>query len=403
MIRQDQLATVVDNQHNIFLKKKDEATRDAQDTVPVLESFATIITGIRRCGKSTLVLQLIDQKYPDAFFLNFEDIMLAGFEKDDFIRLHNEIVQRGVKVLCFDEIQLIANWEIFVHQLLREGYQVFVTGSNASLMSREMGTHLTGRYLSIELFPFSYKEFISFTKAEANTKSLEDYMNCGGMPEYVKSREGQILSRLLEDIIIRDISVRQSVRDVNILRQLTVYLLSNVGNLITASKLTGMYGVKSPSTFLEYFNFLSDAYLLEFMPQFSYSLKVQARNPRKVYAIDTGFVSVVGMLFTENNGQRFENLIYLHLRRKTKELYYYKDKWECDFVVMKNGQLLELVQVCYKIDDMNFNREYNGLLEAMQYFKAKNGTIVTFDQTDQFTKDGCNVMVVPAHEYFLLK
>lgn len=399
MYRQEQIATVVDSQKERFLKKGQSLDREALVEVPVLESFATIISGIRRCGKSTLLHQLIRKEYPDAFFLNFEDIRLSGFEVDDFTRLHSEIVQRGIRVLCFDEIQLVKNWEMFIHQLLREGFQVFVTGSNASLLSRELGTHLTGRYLSMELFPFSYNEFVSFKGLEKNPESVEAYLVSGGMPEFVKSGEGMVLSRLIDDILIRDISVRQSIRDVEILRQLTVYLLTNIGNLVAATKLTGMYGVKSATTFLEYFSFLRDAYLVEFVPQFSYSLKAQARNPKKVYSMDLGFVTEVATLFTENLGRRFENLIYLHLRRKYSEIYFYKDKGECDFVVQNRGKVEKLVQACYQIDDMNFQREYSGLVEALKFFELTEGIIVTLNQKDVFEKDGLTVKLIPAHEF----
>jgi len=399
MYRQEQIATVVNSQKERFLQKGQCIDREVLSEVPVLDSFATIISGIRRCGKSTLLHQLIRAKYPDAFFLNFEDIRLSGFDVDDFTRLQSEIVTRGIRVLCFDEIQLVKNWEMFIHQLLREGYLVFVTGSNASLLSRELGTHLTGRYLSMELFPFSYSEYVSFKGLEKDSESVQAYLVSGGMPEFVKSGEGMVLSRLIDDILIRDISVRQSIRDVEILRQLTVYLLTNVGNLVAATKLSGMYGVKSATTFLEYFSFLRDAYLVEFVPQFSYSLKVQARNPKKVYAMDMGFVTEVATLFTDNLGRRFENLIYLHLRRKYSEIYYYKDKGECDFVAQGHGKIEKLIQVCYQIDDFNFQREYSGLVEAMKFFQMKEGVIVTFNQKDVFEKDGFIVRLIPAHEY----
>lgn len=401
MYRQEQIATVVDSQKERFLQKGQSIDRDALAEVPVLDSFATIISGIRRCGKSTLLHQLIRKQYPEAFFLNFEDIRLSGFEVDDFTRLHSEIIFRDIQVLCFDEIQLVKNWEMFIHQLLREGYQVFVTGSNASLLSRELGTHLTGRYLSMELFPFSYNEFVSFKGLEKNPESVQAYLVSGGMPEFVKSGEGMVLSRLIDDILIRDISVRQAIRDVEILRQLTVYLMTNIGNLIAATKLTGMYGVKSATTFLEYFSFLRDAYLFEFVPQFSYSLKAQARNPKKVYSMDMGFVSEVATLFTDNLGRRFENLIYLHLRRKHSEVYYYKDKGECDFVVQSRGKVEKLVQVCYQTDDLNFQREYSGLVEAMKFFQINEGLIVTLNQKDVFEKGGYTVKLIPAHEFLI--
>jgi len=210
-----------------------------------------------------------------------------------------------------------------------------------------------------------------------------------------------VLSQLIDDILIRDISVRQSIRDIEVLRQLTVFLLTNVGNLISATKLSGMYGIKSVSTFLEYFSFLSDAYLIEFVQQFSNSLKSQSRNPKKVYSMDTGFISEVATLFTDNLGQRFENLVYLHLRRKFDKLYFFKEKGECDFVALNRDKVEELVQVCYRIDDMNFQREYSGLLEAMKFFEKTEGLIVTFDQKDIFEKDGLTVKLVPANEYLI--
>ena len=399
MFRQDQIAFVLDSQREIFFAKEPTVEREMLGLVPVLDSFATIIMGVRRCGKSTLLHQLIKQKYPEALFLNFEDIRLAGFNEDDFSRFHAEIVLRGIRIICFDELQLVKNWEMFVHQLLREGYKVFITGSNASLLSRELGTHLTGRYLSVELFPFSYSEFLLFKGLDVNSDSVNTYMVSGGMPEFVKNGEGMVLNRLIDDILIRDISVRQAVRDIGILRQLTVYLLSNVGNLISATKLSGMFGVRSATTFLEYFSFLRDAYLIEFIPQFSYSLKSQARNPKKVYALDLGFVSEVATNYTDNLGQRFENLIYLHLRRKFRDLYYFKEKGECDFVALVRGKAEELIQVCYQIDDMNFKREYSGLIEAMKFFQKKEGVIVTFNQKDLFEKDGYIVKLIPAHEF----
>ncbi|MEI6140774.1 MAG: ATP-binding protein [Mariniphaga sp.] len=401
MYRQDQIAKIIDNQRELFLQKGNFVNREALVQVPIVESFATIITGIRRGGKSTLLHQLINNKYPDSIFLNFEDIRLAGFDTADFTRLYNEIVLRGIKVLCFNELQLVQNWEMFVHQLLREDYQVFITGSNASLLSRELGTHLTGRHLSMELFPFSYNEFLTFKGLTRNPDSLQSYLLGGGMPEYVRSGEGRVLSQLIDDILIRDISVRQSIRDIEVLRQLTVFLLTNVGNLISATKLSGMYGIKSVSTFLEYFSFLSDAYLIEFVQQFSNSLKSQSRNPKKVYSMDTGFISEVATLFTDNLGQRFENLVYLHLRRKFDKLYFFKEKGECDFVALNRDKVEELVQVCYRIDDMNFQREYSGLLEAMKFFEKTEGLIVTFDQKDIFEKDGLTVKLVPANEYLI--
>lgn len=399
MLRIEQIQSVIDAQKLSFAQKDVKLSREFLIKVPVVKNFVTIITGLRRCGKSTLLLQVLKKDYKDALYLNFEDIRLTGFEPTDFVRLHQEIVRRKHKVLFFDEIQLVEKWEIFIHQLLNENYTVFVTGSNASLLSREMGTHLTGRHLSMELFPFSYTEFLAFRKAKPKKETLMEYMQTGGMPEFVKTKQTLILTSLAEDIIVRDIAVRHSVRDVSALKQLAVYLISNVGKPVSANKLVGMFGIKSVTTILEYFSYYADVYLLEFLPQFNYSLKAQVRNPKKVYAIDTGFINAASLSFSEDFGHKLENLVYLHLRRKHKELYFFKDKGECDFVVFEKNEVQQVIQVCLEVNDENFEREKNGLIEALSFFKKKEGVIVTLNQRDEFTIEGCKIKLVPAYEF----
>ena len=400
MIRQEEIALVIDAQRETFLKRDSGFTRDALSEIPVADSFATIITGIRRCGKSTLLLQLLRRDYQDAIYLNFDDIRLSGFETGDLVRLHREIEKRGIKVLSFDEIQTVKGWETYINQLLREGYKVFITGSNASMLSVELGTHLTGRHLTMELFPFSYSEFIRFKILNSGENSVMDYLKNGGIPEYLKTGASIILNALVDDILMRDIAVRNNIRDVISLRQLTAYLITNIGNLVSANKLVGMFDIKSPATFLEYFSFLKDAYLFEFIPIFSHSLKVQARNPKKIYVMDLGIYTENAISISDNMGRRLENLVFLHLRRKYKHIFYYKDRGECDFITMEKGTVKEAIQVCLTIDDENFEREYNGLLVAMQNLGIKEGSIVTLNQSDTFEKYGMTIRMIPAHMFF---
>ncbi|PXZ45086.1 ATP-binding protein [Sanguibacteroides justesenii] len=400
MIRQEEIALVIDAQRETFLKRDSGFTRDALSEIPVADSFATIITGIRRCGKSTLLLQLLRRDYQDAIYLNFDDIRLSGFETGDLVRLHREIEKRGIKVLFFDEIQTVKGWETYINQLLREGYKVFITGSNASMLSVELGTHLTGRHLTMELFPFSYSEFIRFKILNSGENSVMDYLKNGGIPEYLKTGASIILNALVDDILMRDIAVRNNIRDVISLRQLTAYLITNIGNLVSANKLVGMFDIKSPATFLEYFSFLKDAYLFEFIPIFSHSLKVQARNPKKIYVMDLGIYTENAISISDNMGRRLENLVFLHLRRKYKHIFYYKDRGECDFITMEKGTVKEAIQVCLTIDDENFEREYNGLLVAMQNLGIKEGSIVTLNQSDTFEKYGMTIRMIPAHMFF---
>lgn len=400
MIRQDEISLVIDAQRDAFFKQDSGFIREALDYIPLVDSFATIITGIRRCGKSTLLLQLLRKDYQDALYLNFDDIRLSGFETNDLVRLHKEVDRRGIEVLFFDEIQIVDGWEKYINQLLREGYKVFVTGSNASMLSVELGTYLTGRHLSMELFPFSYSEFIQFKGLKSGEQAVLDYLKKGGIPEYVKTEIPVILNTLVDDILMRDIAIRHSIRDVNSLRQLTTFLITNIGNLVSANKLVGMFDIKSPVTFLEYFSFLKNAYLLEFVSVFSHSLKIQARNPKKVYVMDMGLYTESTVSTCENLGHRLENLVFLHLRRKYQQIFYYKDRGECDFVVMEKNAVKEAIQVCLTINDENFDREYTGLLEAMKNLGLKEGCIVTLNQSDLFeTADGMVIKMLPAHEF----
>lgn len=403
MLRQEEIALVIDSQQEYFQGKDQGLIRESLSKIPIVESYATIITGLRRCGKSTLLLQLMNQKNQNAIYLNFEDIRLIAFEPSDFPRLYSEIKQRAVQVIFFDEVQLIEKWEIFVNQLLREGFFVFVTGSNASLLSGELGTHLTGRHLSMELFPFSYQEFISFTNSAVSHESLEAYLKIGGIPEFVKSKNELIIAALLDDILVKDIAVRHGIRDVASLKQLALYLLSNLGVPTSANKLVGMFGIKSAVTILDFFSYFQNSYLMDFVPQFSYSLKAQNRNPKKVYALDLGLATAVSTSFSENNGRKLENLIYLHLRRKYNSIHYFTEKGECDFVVSEKGKVTHAIQVCYQISDENFSREYKGLLQALDFFNLEIGWIVTANQRDRLEESGKTVELIPAFEFITME
>ncbi len=401
MILQSQLAEVVDGQAKNFLNKDAGCEREILPQLKLPANFALIITGIRRCGKSTLLFQLLKQKFNNAFYLHFEDPRLAGFENDDFTRLSNEIALRKPAVLFFDEIQILENWELFIRQKLDEGYKVVITGSNASLLSKELGTKLTGRHLSVELFPFSYAEFLSLRKFKDNEKSLAEYFRKGGFPEYLKTNNGAILNQLLEDILYRDIAVRYAVRNVKSLKQLVVYLLSNIAKPVSATNLTKLFQVKSASAMLAYFAFLENAYIVQFLPLFSHSIKKQIRNPKKVYSIDLGLFTENSIVFSDENGRRLENAVYLHLRTKSKELYYFQEKKECDFVVFEKGAATELIQVCYELTPDNLERETSGLYAAMDFFKMTVGTIVTYKQRDKFSKEAKKIKVVPLNQFLL--
>ena len=404
MIRQGLLSEVIERQQQAWMRNEDEIVRTRLEQIVEVSGFACVISGLRRVGKSTLLRQITTSKdYKQVLSLNFDDIHLSAFGKDDFVRLYNEIKERNAKELFFDEIQLVDGWEVFVHQLLREQYTVYVSGSNAAMLSTDLGTHLTGRHIPNELFPFSYTEFLDYTRMKRGLPSLDEYMNTGGIPEYVKSRQSVVLRTLLDDVLVRDISVNKGVRNIAALRQLAVYLLSNVSRLYSASKLTSVCGITSPSTILEYISYMKDAYLLDSVGMYGTSVKITARNPKKVYAYDLGLVQTLSLSKTPDRGHLLENLVFLQLRYQydIDHIYYLHGNGECDFIVTgDDNRPLKAIQVCHQLNDENFQRELDGLTEAMKTLHLEEGTIVTLNEKDEFATEAGMVKVVRAWEIF---
>lgn len=399
MIQLEYLQEIMEQQIQSIASKEKGLIRDELAGLPEVQTFAVIVSGIRRCGKSTLLFQLLAEKYQDALYLNFDDPRLYGFDITDFLKLDMLIKKSGTRVLMFDEIQIIDGWERYVRQKLDENYQVFITGSNASLLSRELGTSLTGRHITKELFPFSYSEYCRFRGEERTTTSLDSYLKEGGFPEYLKTKLDEVLTSLLDDILVRDIAVRYGIKDVRTLQRLTLYLINNIGNRVTGNKLKQSFGISSATTILDYFSYLEQSYLLTFVPMFDYSVKKQNINPKKVYAVDTGLVEVSMPKFKKEEGHKLENLVFLSLRRTTKDIYYFAGKGECDFIILERGSITKAIQVCNELNADNLEREFSGLIEAMKAFNLDHGTIVTMNQHDHFEQDGLLVDVVPSHEF----
>lgn len=377
-----------------------------EKSVSPLPSFARIITGVRRCGKSTVVQMLFLKK--GAFYLNFEDTSLYEFDTKDF-EILNEAIEKfskehSCKYLCFDEIQSVKGWEIFVHRKLEENYLVIVTGSNASLLSWELGTRLTGRHLDYEMFPFSFEEYCNLKKIKTTAKSFSKYLKQGGFPEAIKNESGEILQRLFDDILTRDIAVRHSIRDVRTLKILSLYLATNCGNLVSGSKLSAQLGIKTNVTILEYLSYLEQCYLFFFVPKFNYSAKAQSVNPKKVYCIDTGMIQSVTLSSNADAGRMLENAVFIELRRRTKNIWYYAEaSFECDFLYGRDVVPENAVQVCYELTSENREREVRGLVETCKKFPGVKPLIVTFNQKDKISYDGMIIEAVPAVEFFTEK
>lgn len=363
-------------------------------------SHIEVITGIRRCGKSTLLKQIIRKYYKNVAWFNFEDSRIFGFELSDFQKL-DQIMGAGKEAYFFDEIQNVPSWEIFVRQLHDRGEKVFVTGSNASLLSKELGTRLTGRNLRHVLFPFSFSEYLSFKKAEPAENQFSTYMTEGGLPEYLQSGNPEVLQTLFRDIVLRDIAVRYGIRNTQALMSIALFLASNVGKEISFNSIRNSFSIGSVNTVADYLSWLGDAYLFFFLPRFSWSAKAVAINARKVYGIDPGLMNANSLSFTADRGRLLENIVYLHLRNKGYNLFYFREKRECDFLVFEGKQVRYVLQVCEEVNNDNLKRETEGLVEALQLLKFKEGTIVTKKQKDTLTMDGFKINLVPAPEFLL--
>ena len=275
-----------------------------------------------------------------------------------------------------------------------------VTGSNASMLSRELGTRMTGRHISHRLMPFSYPEFLGYKKLQAGEDSLNQYMQLGGFPAYLQTERKELLSDLAVDVLYRDILVRYGLRDEQSLKNLMTFLMGNVGNLITGNKLTQTIRVKSAKTVLDYMAYMENAYLLFSIPRFSFSYRSQLVNPKKVYCVDLGLQSILSPSFSEDRGHRLENLVFVELYRQGREIYYYNNNGhECDFVVCDNQKPELLIQVCEEVVTDNQDREYGGLVAAMKELQVDKGVILTMNQSDMACIDGYSIETIPVWKW----
>lgn len=396
--------------------------RDALSTASQHASLphAVVVSGIRRCGKSTLLNQVINNLYKKGvYYLNFEDERLVDFNLDDFNHLYEAFLELygEKKVFFFDEVQNVAQWEMFVRRMQVKGCKFFITGSNASLLSKELGTKLTGRNISIELFPFSFTEFLSFkgfkvsknglfltTERAAIKKYFGEYLQHGGMPEYLKYQDTALLKRVYEDILYRDIVARYGIKRVKPLRELGLYLLSNLGGTFSYNNLKKVLGVGSMNTIKSYADFLENSYLIFLISKFSYSLKEQFSTLKKIYCIDNGLADSVAFQFSRNKGKFLENLVFLELRRKFQEIYYYKttNNMEVDFLIKAGKKEFNLIQVTDHLDnEKTRQREINALLKAMNELKLKTALILTEDTEEKITLGGKIIKVKPIYKWLL--
>jgi predicted AAA+ superfamily ATPase len=383
----------------------------------VEDDSVVVISGIRRCGKSTLLQAIRAKNKEQDYYLNFDDERLIHFKVEHFQLLLELFGERYGKqsTFYFDEIQNITGWERFVRRLHDYGNKVYITGSNASMLSKELGTHLTGRYQQIELYPFSFLEYLKLNEIDPHSldhfntddkvvlkAAFNDYFKFGGFPAFLKSKNTEYLKSLYESVLYRDVMVRNGITNEQELLELMFFVTSNTSKLISYNSLAKVIGVKNATTVKQYLGFLQDAYMLGLVTKYDVSVKKQLHNPKKVYGIDLGLMRQLSFQHSEDQGRLLENLVFLELKRQTKTVYYHHNKSECDFVIKEKNSITQAIQVCWSMhDDKTKQREINGLIDAMAAYQLKEGLILTEDESDSITIDDKTINMMPVWLWLL--
>lgn len=410
--------TIIQNQR----KERDELLarpylmRKSNTDISVLLSnqMIKLITGPRRVGKSTYALLMLQGK--NFAYLNFDDnLLLTGWDEELVMHTLDEVYP-DYEYLLLDEVQNLTDWDVWVSKLYRRGKNLVITGSNAKMLSSEMATVLTGRYLQVEMLPFSLSETIEWKGIGINGNGIndmqnaevtviaDDYLRNGGYPETIDMRSitRSYLSTLFDSIIWKDVAKRHNIRNISDLNDLALYLLSNFCNPLSANDIAKELSFTSVTTTRKFMDYLHEPYLFYYLPRFNNKLKLMKKAAIKVYIIDNGFVTSKAFNISENIGRLLENEVFVQLLRQgfqvETSLFYYRSRndREVDFVTRNGAQIYQLIQVCYDMTSPKTEkREITSLIECAEELKCDNLIIVTNNDEREIKKDGYTIKIVP--------
>lgn len=377
-----------------------------------------LITGPRRVGKSTYALLMLQGK--SFAYLNFDDnLLLSAWDEELVMRTLDEVYP-NYEFLLLDEVQNLKDWDVWVSKLYRRGKNLVITGSNAKMLSSEMATVLTGRYLQVEMLPFSLTETIEWKGANINSISnakqaeavaiADDYLRNGGYPETIDMRSitRNYLSTLFDSIIWKDVAKRHNIRNISDLNNIALYLLSNFCNPLSANDIAKELSMTSVTTTRKFMDYLHEPYLFYYLPRFNNKLKLMKKAASKVYVIDNGFVAAKAFNLSENLGRLLENEVFVELLRQGYQvetsLFYYRSRndREVDFVTRQGTHINQLIQVCYDMTSPKTEkREVSSLIECAGELKCNNLLIITNNEEREIHTDGYNIKVIPFIKYGL--
>ena len=414
---------------NIVLKQRAErddlasrtyyTRKHIQDVAPYLEAnVIKLITGPRRAGKSVYALQILSGK--NYAYLNFDDTQLLGAFNEDAVMQALAEVYPGYEYLLLDEIQNLDSWDAWVSKLYRRGMNLVITGSNANLLSSEMSTLLTGRYLEIQILPFSMEETLKYREVPVNAElpdekaklfiEMDDYLKKGGYPEIVKNREIEqaYLTALFDSIILKDVAQRHKIRKITELYDLADYLISNYSNPLSYNEIAEELSLGSVTTVKKFCGYLAEPYLFFYLPRFNNKLKEMKKAPRKVYVVDNGLIYTRSFELSSNNGRQLENMVFIELLRRgydlKKSLFYYRtsnDK-EVDFVIRDGRKVTSLIQVSYDISKTKTReRELDALVKASEELKCDNLMLITWNHDGSVEYKGKSIRIISMDKLFI--
>ena len=389
-----------------------------------------VIVGSRRAGKTFFIYQTIAElkrngQKDKIIYINFEDERLQPLENLDAIfNAYYELYPEntGKKLyLFFDEIQEAPSWQKFVRRLHeRKEFEICITGSSSKLLSKEIATELRGRTLTHTILPYSFHEFLiahgiaterNFEHGKGKHKvkaALNEYVQNGGFPEVVtvdQPLKVKILQEYFDMIFYRDLVERYNIRNFDTVREMLLYLINNFALHFSVNKyhnlLTSQGRKTGKNMLFRYLAAAVDVNLVLMVPKFG-NLKDQMVNPKKAYIIDNGLISAVSSRVSPDNGRLYENLVLVELKRRNREVFYWKEKRECDFLIKERSKITEAIQVCYEVTEENKKREVEGLLEAMERFGLETGLIITADFQGEESHEGKIIRYEPLWKWLLL-
>jgi len=396
--------------------EKDYCSRPEEELVELDSNMAQVIIGIRRSGKSSLCFNIIKKTGIKFAYVNFDDERLSEIRAEDL----NQVLESLYKIygdfnhLFIDEIQNIEEWYLFVNRLLRTGMHVLITGSNAKLLSGELATHLTGRHIKTELYPFSFSEYCDYkgistlhetTKEKGLLLAAFDlYLIEGGFPELInKKRKQTYINTLVDSILKKDIEKRYSILYKTAFENIAQHLLNNAPAKINYVDLKEQFGLKSDHTAENYVNYAKNAYLICGLHKFSFKSKIRIHN-EKAYAVDVSFMNNrENAMQGENLGWRLETIVYIELLRRYRpqecDIYYFEENTsEADFVVCRGRNVLQIIQVSYDISNVKtLKREKKGLFVASRATGCNNLLLITEHADTEIIEEEKTIRVIPAY------